>query len=466
MVFSSAVFLLLFLPIVFVGNLMVTRKFSNYFLLIASLLFYAWGEPYLVFLMIFSVILNWLIGLTLMKSEGKMRTFFLIAGIACDLGILGYYKYAGFFAKTINSIVRQDVIPVLEIALPIGISFFTFQAISYIVDVYRHDTDASGNLVNVALYISFFPQLIAGPIVKYRDINKQIESRSASWIDVSDGFKRFIYGLGKKVLIANTLGMCVDTIYSYDVTTIDPKTAWIGALAYTFQIYYDFSGYSDMAIGLGRMFGFKILENFDHPYLSASISEFWRRWHISLGSWFREYVYIPLGGNKKGTVRTYTNLIIVFFLTGLWHGADLSFIIWGLYHGFFSIMERIGFKKILEKLKVVSVLYTFFVVNIGWVLFRADDTQTGLSYLSRMLFPWKYQGLQSINTWHYCGNKTLFVFLCAVFGMGFINRFTPKKIKERLDGSVVEALYCVCILVLCLASVASNTYNPFIYFQF
>lgn len=313
MVFSSAVFLLLFFPIVFIGNVLIKHRFSNYFLLMASLIFYAWGEPYLVCLMIVSVILNWLVGIALTKTEGKVRTIFLVAGITCDLGILGYYKYAGFFAEIFNSIVKREIIPVLDIALPIGISFFTFQAISYIVDVYRHDTDASSNLVNVALYISFFPQLIAGPIVKYRDINKQIINRSVSWIDVSDGFKRFIYGLGKKVLIANTLGRCVDTIYSYDIITIDSKTAWIGALAYTFQIYYDFSGYSDMAIGLGRMFGFRIMENFEHPYLSGSISEFWRRWHISLGSWFREYVYIPLGGNRKGSVRTYVNLILVFF---------------------------------------------------------------------------------------------------------------------------------------------------------
>ena len=284
MVFSSSVFLLMFLPIVFIGNLLIKKQYSNYFLLLASLIFYAWGEPYLVLLMIVSVTLNWVIGIVLGKTEGSIRKLFLIIGIICDLGILGYYKYAGFFAKTINSLIGEDFVPVLEIALPIGISFFTFQAISYVVDVYRGDTEASKSLVNVALYISFFPQLIAGPIVKYRDINKQIEVRDNNWVDVSDGFKRFIYGLGKKVMISNILGMCVDTIYAYEITSIDCRTAWIGALAYTLQIYYDFSGYSDMAIGLGKMFGFKILENFEYPYLSHSITEFWRRWHISLGS--------------------------------------------------------------------------------------------------------------------------------------------------------------------------------------
>lgn len=465
MVFSSAVFLLMFLPIVFVGNTLIKKEFSNYFLLIASLVFYAWGEPYLVLLMIVSVLVNWLVGLALAKTIGKTRSLFLVLGIICDLGILGYYKYAGFFAETVNFLFKSEVIPVLEIALPIGISFFTFQAISYIVDVYRGDTEASPNLVNVALYISFFPQLIAGPIIKYRDINKQIENRSVTWGDVSDGLKRFVYGLGKKVLIANTLGLCVDTIYAYDITAIDCKTAWIGALAYTFQIYYDFSGYSDMAIGLGRMFGFHILENFQYPYLSHSISEFWRRWHMSLGSWFREYVYIPLGGNRKGFVRTYVNLIIVFFLTGLWHGADLSFVIWGLFHGFFSIIERVGLKKALEKTKVISVIYTFFIVNVGWVLFRAEDTLTGLRYVARMMLPWRHQEL-NIETWNYMDTKTIFFFGCALLGMGIIKSITPKRIKDYWDGSVIEAVYCIILLILCLASVASDTYNPFIYFQF
>ena len=466
MVFSSAIFLLMFLPCVFIGNILIKDKYSNYFLLLSSLVFYAWGEPCLVLLMIVSVCINWLIGLLISKTEEKARVLFLVIGIVCNLGMLGYYKYAGFFAEIVNSVFAREIVPIIEISLPIGISFFTFQAISYIVDVYRGDTDASKNLVNVALYISFFPQLIAGPIVKYKDINKQIENRSVSWIDVSDGFKRFIYGLGKKVLIANTLGKCVDTIYAYDIYAIDCKTAWIGALAYTFQIYYDFSGYSDMAIGLGKMFGFRIPENFNYPYLSNSISDFWRKWHISLGSWFREYVYIPLGGNRKGRFRTYVNLIIVFFLTGLWHGADLSFIVWGLYHCFFSIIERAGFRNILSKNKTISVIYSFFVVNIGWVLFRANDTMTGLRYIARMMFPWRHRDLTGIPAWKYLDSKTVFVFLLAILGMGIMNYLVPKHIKNLWDRSIIEAIYCVIILLLCLASIASDTYNPFIYFQF
>ncbi len=465
MVFSSSVFLLLFLPIVFIGNFLIKKQYSNYFLLAASLIFYAWGEPYLVLLMVASILLNWGIGLALSKTQGYVRVLFLVTGIICDLGILGYYKYAGFFAKTVNALIGKNVIPELQIALPIGISFFTFQALSYVVDVYRGETEASKSLVNVALYISFFPQLIAGPIVKYRDINQQIENRTYNWMDVSDGFRRFIYGLGKKVLISNPLGLCVDTIYAYDVAVVDWRMAWIGALAYTLQIYYDFSGYSDMAIGLGRMFGFRILENFDYPYLSHSITEFWRRWHISLGSWFREYVYIPLGGNRKGPCRTYLNLIIVFFLTGLWHGAEMSFVIWGLYHGFFVIVERIGLKKLLGRTKVVSAVYMFFVVNVGWVLFRADHTLTGLKYIARMLLPWKYHGAM-VASWNYMDLKTVFIFVCGVLGMGLLKAVVPAKIKTAWKYSAVEAVYCVCILLLCLASVASDTYNPFIYFQF
>ena len=465
MVFSSAVFLLEFLPIVFVCNSLIKKEYSNYLLLVSSLIFYAWGEPYLVWLMVASIIVNWGIGLLLTRTQNGVKEIILVIGLVWNIGILGYYKYAGFLAETINGVVGKEILPIIEIALPIGISFFTFQAISYLIDVYRGETDASNNLVNVALYISFFPQLIAGPIVKYRDINRQIEDRSVKWYDVSDGFKRFIYGLGKKVLISNVLGLCVDTIYAYNITEINARTAWIGALAYTFQIYYDFSGYSDMAIGLGKMFGFNIMENFNYPYLSNSITEFWRKWHISLGLWFKEYVYIPLGGNRKGTVRTDVNLIIVFLLTGLWHGADMSFVIWGLYHGFFTIVERTGIKKILDKSKILSKIYVFFIVNTGWVLFRADDTLSGLRYIARMMMPWRYHGI-GIETWKYMDNKTIFAFVCAVLGMGMINSILPEGTKRRWDGSGIEAVYCVIILILCLAAVTSDTYNPFIYFQF
>lgn len=465
MVFSSAVFLLLFLPSVFILNFFCKKEYSNFILLFASLIFYAWGEPKLVLLMIISIVINWIIGRIIDKSEGERKKIALFVGVLCNLLILGYYKYFDFLISIINKIASKEILSCRGIVLPIGISFFTFQAISYIADVYKGETEASPKIVNTALYISFFPQLIAGPIVKYRDINKQIENREITWIGVSNGFKRFIYGLSKKVIISNVLGLCVDTIYSYDIATIDFRTAWIGALAYTFQIYYDFSGYSDMAIGLGKMFGFDILENFNYPYISKSITEFWRRWHISLGSWFREYVYIPLGGNRKGKIRTYINLFIVFFLTGLWHGADFSFIVWGLYHGFFAIIERLGLKKILDKTKIISILYCFTLVNFGWVFFRADNTQLALKYIAKMIMPWRYMG-GTIPTWEYLNSKTLFVGVCAILGMGLIKYLIPQKIVEKWRDSVIEAIYCIVLLVLCLAAIASDTYNPFIYFQF
>lgn len=378
-----------------------------------------------------------------------------------DLGFLGYYKYAGFVVSLLNRIVHHEIMSVPQIALPIGISFFTFQAISYIVDVYRKDTEYSKSVVNVALYIAFFPQLIAGPIVKYRDINQQIEKRQANWVKVSNGFRRFIYGLAKKVLVSNVLGLCVDTIYSNDLSFIDYKVAWIGALAYTFQIYYDFSGYSDMAIGLGKMFGFDILENFDYPYVSKSISEFWRRWHISLGSWFREYLYIPLGGNRKVEIRTYINLCIVFFLTGLWHGANLTFVFWGLYHGFFRIIERLGFDKWLKKHNVLATIYCFLVVNFGWVIFRSTSIINSLRYLARMILPFKYNN-STIEMYTFLNLKVVFIGIVAILFAGCV----PKKIANKWKNSIPEAIYCVVLLILSLASIASNTYNPFIYFQF
>lgn len=486
MVFSSAIFVMMFLPVVFISNTLITlirKELSNYLLLVASFVFYAWGEPYLVLLMLVSVILNWMVGLLLSRTgpasgnaalkEGSersiaapgLRRLILVIGVAADLTILGCFKYAGFFAQTINDLLRSDILPVPHITLPIGISFFTFQAISYIVDVYRGDTKASRSFVNVALYISFFPQLIAGPIVKYKDINRQIESRHVNWVGVADGFRRFVYGLGKKILIANVLGLCADTVYSYDIAKIGGGAAWVGALAYTFQIYYDFSGYSDMAIGLGQMFGFRIPENFNYPYMSCSISEFWRRWHISLGSWFREYVYIPLGGNRKGQLRTYINLAIVFFLTGLWHGAALTFIIWGMYHGIFVLVERAGLGKMLRRTRILAPVYAFLVVHFGWVLFRADDIMTGIKFQVRMLLPWRYSDA-AIHPGLYMDRKTIMVFVLAVIGMGLIQRFLPAGIRNRWKNSVPEAVFLIGMLLLCLASLASDTYNAFIYFQF
>ena len=472
MVFSSSIFLLLFLPAVYLLNLLIIKLSknstiaSNVFLLLASLVFYAWGEPILVLLMIGSILLNWFCGLMIapMGTDPIGAKLWLILAILGDLAAPGYYKYAGFLVKTLNGLLGREVLTPLEIALPIGISFFTFQAISYVVDVYRGTTEASKNPINTALYISFFPQLIAGPIVKYRDVNRQIESRAITPARLADGFRRFIYGLGKKVMIANVLGLCVDKIYSYNIGVIDPLAAWIAAIAYAFQIYYDFSGYSDMAIGLGKMFGFDYLENFNYPYLSKSVGEFWRRWHISLGTWFREYVYIPLGGNRKGKLRTYLNLAVVFLLTGLWHGADVSFILWGAWHGFWVILERLCLRKFLNKHKILGWVYCCLVVLLGWVLFRAGDTVTGVTLLARMIRPWHYQ--IAVNWAEYVEPKTIAVFVAAVLGAGVLKRLCPEKLRKKWLGSVPEAVFCVLLLILCLAAIAGDTYNPFIYFQF
>jgi len=496
MLFSSSVFLLLFLPVVYLINALLSRVFrssttvSNCFLLIASLVFYAWGEPVLVLLMIGSILLNWFCGVMISRAQAPvapaltgdqkavqgpvssgslsgnpLRTLWLAVAVICDLAILGYFKYAGFFARTLNGLIGREAITVPEIALPIGISFFTFQAISYVADVYRGTTEASRNPINTALYISFFPQLIAGPIVKYRDINRQIESRQIHWERTAEGFRRFIYGLAKKVLIANVLGLCADTILTYHVTRIDPVAAWIGALAYAFQIYYDFSGYSDMAIGLGKMFGFDYLENFRYPYLSKSVSEFWRQWHISLGTWFREYVYIPLGGNRKGKIRTYVNLAIVFLLTGLWHGANVTFLLWGAYHGFFVIIERLGLKKLLDKSRILGGVYCFLAVMLGWVLFRMNSVDEAITYIAHMIRPW-HNWIAQIPAAEYLTAKTVAVFIAAVLGAGIIQRVVPAKWREKWLGSVPEAVWCAALLVLCIAYIAGESYNPFIYFQF
>lgn len=452
MVFSSSVFLFHFLPVVFLFACIAKNKYRNHVLILGSLVFYAWGEPIYVLLMIVSILLNWFFG-----KRVKGHKAWLAVAVTVNLLILGYYKYAGFMISTVNSMFGT-AIPVRSIPLPIGISFFTFQAMSYVIDVYRGDTD-NGSLTDVALYISFFPQLIAGPIVKYREIIGQIREREITWKKVADGFRMFIYGLGKKVLIANVIGLCADTVFGYE----NPGclAAWIGAIAYTFQIYYDFSGYSDMAIGLGKMFGFTYPVNFDHPYLSASITEFWRRWHISLGTWFKEYVYIPLGGNRKGTARTYLNLVIVFFLTGLWHGADLSFILWGLYHGLFSILERIGLGKVLKKHRGIGTVYCFMIVLFGWVLFRAADTGSAIRYIQEM-----FNGGTGVQLYEYLTNRTIFMLVIAMIGAGFIQKITPGRIRQAWKNSAVEAVFCVIVLVLSIASIASNSYNPFIYFQF
>ena len=463
------VFLWVFLPIVILGSLILRKTtYQNYFLLLASLIFYAWGEPKFILMLLFSIAMNYCFGL-LIDRFPKHKLLFLVIDVIGNLGILGYFKYANFFLNTLDHLMPFIPMPRVNVIMPIGISFFTFQAMTYVIDLYRGQYKVQKNPLHLALYISFFPQLIAGPIVKYREIDEQILNRSISVGKFAEGVRRFLYGLGKKVIIANTVAATADTIFALTAEEMTCAFAWIGAFLYTLQIYYDFSGYSDMAIGMGKMFGFEFLENFDHPYLSRSITEFWRRWHISLGSWFREYLYIPLGGNKKGKIRTYINLFIVFGLTGLWHGASWNFVGWGLYHGFFTIVERLGFRKVLEKLKGVNWLYTFLVAMVGWIFFRVEELSYGLHMVRCMVSPQAFptpltQLRMMVN------NQTFLIAILGFLGAGFVQAFctsgTRKAIGEKWRGSLAEAVFLLFVTLYSIMLLANNAYNPFIYFRF
>lgn len=467
MVFSSMLFLWVFLPIVLVTNVVAfaigREQLANALLLMASLFFYAWGEPSHISLMLAVIAVNWIFG-CLMERFDRKKTWFLVCAVVSNLGILGYYKYAGFAIRIFGIIIQKNL-PDPGIALPIGISFFTFQALSYTIDVYRGVCAAQKNIGKLALYISLFPQLIAGPIVRYADIDRQIDHRTLSLEKTAQGIRRFTYGLGKKVLIANVLGECVDYIHGEKLIYIGCLTAWVSSVAYMLQLYYDFSGYSDMAIGLGKMFGFELKENFNYPFTSLSISEFWRRWHISLGSWFREYVYIPLGGNRKGNIRTYINLFIVFALTGIWHGASFTFPFWGIYHGCFCIVERMGLGRWLSKHKIPALLYSFLAVDIGFVFFRASNFGVSTGLILRMFLPMTQQ-IVPASVWEHVSPLAAVVLCLGLAGSGFLQRLVPQKLQDKWIGSTPEMLFCLCLFLLSLLKIAGNTYNPFIYFRF
>ena len=467
MVFSSPVFIWVFLPPVLLIYHLCGRKLRNIVLLMSSLVFYAWGEPVYIFLMIFSILINYIAGLLIDRFRGDSfrKKLILAADIVINLLLLGYYKYFNFFVDIINNLFRSSL-KNRDISLPIGISFFTFQILSYIIDLYRDKYEVQRDPLKLALYISFFPQLIAGPIVQYDSIRRQLDHRTESFEKAASGIKRFIYGLAKKVLIANTMARFVDTVYEAN-SAYSGMIIWLATVAYALQIYYDFSGYSDMAIGLGKMFGFEFRENFNYPYMSSSIHEFWQRWHISLGAWFREYLYFPLGGNRKGRVRTYINLMIVFLLTGLWHGASMTFVLWGLFHVLFQIMERAGFDSVLNRHRIFAHCYSLIVVIFGWVLFRADTIAQVLEIVTQMLLPWKYTHtsaiLQEVLT-----HRFIVMFILGVAGMGLLQK-PLKRITVSISTVLVnifEYSYCMLILLLSMASLAGNTYNPFIYFRF
>ena len=389
MVFSSLLFLFRFLPAVLLLYYIAPRKIRNLVLFLFSLLFYAWGEPKYVFLMLFSITMDFFMGQMVAKSKArnnrKAAKRFLTISIVVNLSILAFFKYADFIIGTINSVAGLSL-PMLSIPLPIGISFFTFQTMSYVIDVYKGATKVQKNWVNYGTYVSMFPQLIAGPIVQYKTIAEQMEHRRENASDFAEGIHRFLMGMGKKVLLANTIGLLCDAVMALEITQVPVLTAWLGAIAYTFQIYFDFSGYSDMAIGLGKMFGFHFLENFNYPYISRSITEFWRRWHISLSSWFKEYVYISLGGNRRGVLLQARNILVVWMLTGIWHGASWNYVLWGVYYGILLMLEKFLLKPVLKHLPgVLQNVYTMVLVIFGWVLFKCEDLSYCFSYLKAMV---------------------------------------------------------------------------------
>ena len=467
------IFLWVFLPLTLVLSRVFRGRVCNLLLLAASLVFYAWGEPVYVLLMIFSILFNYVTGLLIGKAEESskltLKKTWLILGIVGNILLLGYYKYCDFFIGILNdTFFRNAPLELKYISLPIGISFFTFQAMSYIIDLYRGKYSAQKNLFSLALYISFFPQLIAGPIVRYEDMEAQLSKRDVNADLTIEGFRRFIYGLAKKVIISNTLAQTTAYFWSMEGEQMAPLYAWTSAIFYTLQIYYDFSGYSDMAIGLGKMFGFTIPWNFNYPYMSASVSEFWRRCHMTIGAWFREYVYIPLGGSRKGKVRTCINLAIVFFLTGLWHGAAYQFVLWGIYYAFFMVIERAFLKKWLDKHRIVGHIYTLFVVVIGWVMFSTTTAQNAIYVLGKKMFLiYDAPELVPYVTYRFLSAKKVIIGILAIIGCGPLQLAGQKlNLTEKWKGSIAELIFCGLIFVYCVITLAAGTYNPFIYFRF
>lgn len=485
MVFSSLVFLFVFLPLVLAGYALCGRKLRNLVLLAASLFFYAWGEGLYVVVMALSILANYLLGLLIDGTRGKGQAQRILgAGVALNLALLITFKYLNFLVDSINPLLTSLSVPLLTVSpihLPIGISFITFHSISYLVDVFRKQSPAQRSLVNIGLYITLFPQLIAGPIIRFRDVAAQIVERSVGLADVGLGIRRFVFGLAKKVLIANVLAETADKIFAIPPEQLPGAVAWLGAACYTLQIFFDFSGYSDMAIGLARIFGFVFLENFNYPYISQSIREFWRRWHISLSNWFKDYLYIPLGGNRKGSRRTYLNLIIVFFLCGLWHGASWNFIVWGLLHGLFIVLEMVALEKFLQQVwRPLRHAYALLVVVFGWILFRAESMPAALGFMAAMT------GFVAVGEGNphtlalYCNRELIAALVAGVLFSTPVVRLLgermptwrqsagpePSPILLSISLATGEVLMVSSLFVASACYLAAGSYNPFIYFRF
>lgn len=481
MVFSSILFLFYFMPVALLSYFVIRKDFRNLLLLLISLFFYFAGEGKYIIIMLLFIIINYSFGLLIedFSNSSKNKTKILYIGVFCfNIGFLIFFKYFNFIIDNINLIIKFTgySFNAPKIHLPIGISFFTFQSLSYIIDVYRKDIKAQRSLIKYSMYISFFPQLIAGPIVRYIDISNQVDNRYVNFEKISQGVIRFIIGLGKKVIIANTLASTADKIFKLTGNDLSVFIAWLGIICYALQLYFDFSGYSDMAIGLGKMFGFDFLENFNYPYISKSVQEFWKRWHISLSSWFRDYLYIPLGGNRKGKIRTYINLLIVFVLCGLWHGAGWTFIFWGLWHGTFLIFERTKFGTFISKQHVsIKYMYTSLVVLIGWVFFRSESFSYSLYFLKAMFFNFNFDFNSII---YYLNFKVLLVLILGVLGctpvfkniLYHLDNYKSKTFFKLLKVELfLKSLFIIFLFLVFFYSIillSNDTYNPFIYFRF
>lgn len=486
MVFSQLTFLYYFLPIVMIVYFFASDKIRNVLIFITGLLFYAWGEPFYVCLMLLSTAIDYTAGRLMAKydDDNKKRKICLIVSVCMNVGLLAIFKYSDFLIDSFNGVFSTSITnPVVlvnkalnslypfglnekRVELPIGISFYTFQSMSYTIDLYLRNIKVQKSFLNFASYVSLFPQIVAGPIVRYEDVANELESRTVNIAKISAGIGLFVKGLAKKVLLANNIGMVWTQIKAMDYSTISVATAWLGIIAFAFQIYFDFSGYSDMATGLGKMLGFEFPKNFDHPYISKSISEFWRRWHITLGSWFRSYVYIPLGGNRNGNFKTYRNLFITWALTGLWHGASWNFILWGLFFGVLIIIERLGFGKILEKLpSAVSMLYTFVMVLFGWVLFDTDTLADAGRYYAAMFGA----GGSLVDSYarYTIASNAIMLTLCILISGGLGSRLISFcEEKNKRASAVAGVAVKIGGLLICTAYLVGATYNPFLYFRF
>ncbi len=464
MLFSSIPFLFYFLPCVLILYFIVPKQLKNTVLLITSLVFYAWDRPKFAVLMVAAIVLGYIFGLLIEKyRDTKLSKLFLILSVGSSIGMLGFFKYTDFFISTFNSVSGFSA-PLTGIALPIGISFYTFQILSYTVDVYRGDVAAQKNPINLAAYVAMFPQLIAGPIVRYSDIEKQLNNRTHSFELVAHGIRRFVIGLGKKILIANSLGELCDVFRASDDKSV--LFYWLYAIAFTLHIYFDFSGYSDMAIGLGKIFGFDFLENFDYPYISGSVTEFWRRWHMSLGTWFRDYVYIPLGGNRVNKLKWFRNILVVWFLTGFWHGAAWNFIVWGLYFAVLLVLEKFVLKKFLDKSRVLRHIYVMLLVIISFVIFNAADMGEALQYIGSMF---GFGNVPVYSTeWLYYLRSYAVVIIIGIIGATPLPKKIVSKISEKNIKivNIAEPVVLVALVIVMTAYLVDGSFNPFLYFRF